>query len=218
MTICKHCNKIVPLDSLSKFGMCNSCEDKFQRMISILTQSTNIINNTKNITTLINRCHIVIDILDELKEFEHLDIIHPPPHQLINDVIEKRSGTIIEYWEDYCGKMSQKLTKYNSIDLVIKIIEDLKKLFNEYQVYIANKEKLKDAKFWIEHLIDIHITGKYNPLIDEAKEFEKNKEYGSAIVKLNEALNYFEKIKNYFEEQNQDLDIELKEWIKRLSV
>ena len=51
------------------------------------------------------------------------------------------------------------------------------------------------------------IIGRYNRLVDEAKDSKKE----LAISKLNEALKIFERYKNFFGEGNQNLDMELKE-------
>ena len=212
---CKHCS-INNTYQNSKYGLCEICDRRFQRMIIILRESTNLINTTKNIETLINRCQVALEVLERLKEFEHLNYIHPSPNQLIDDVNESRSERIFELWEKHYLSLSNKLESIHSADSKIKKVEETKILFAKSEKYFNNPEQLKEAKLWIQFLIDQHITGQYNPMINEAKEFEKNREYRLAIKKLNEALIYFRKIKPYFEEWNQNLDIELEEWIERL--
>ena len=135
---------------------------------------------------------------------------------MIDDVNESRSERIFELWEKHYLSLSNKLESIHSADSKIKKVEETKILFAKSEKYFNNPEQLKEAKLWIQFLIDQHITWQYNPMINEAKEFEKNREYRLAIKKLNEALIYFRKIKPYFEEWNQNLDIELEEWIERL--
>ena len=216
MDNCKHCGINVSY-SVSKFGMCKLCEDIFQREIQILTESKDIINHTKNTSTLLNRCQIALKVLERLKVFEHLELIHPPPAQIMKDIEEKRSEFVSEYWEDYCSELTQKLTRYESLDSVIKKIEETKSLFDKYKVHLNSQKQLNEAEHWVYFLISDHIIGGYNTLVREAKDYEKNGDNKSAVKKLNEALKCFEKTKNYFGEQNQNLDIELKDWITRIS-
>ena len=69
---CKHCS-INNTYQNSKYGLCEICDQvDFQRMIIILRESTNLINTTKNIETLINRCPSSFrSIRTTLKELEH---------------------------------------------------------------------------------------------------------------------------------------------------
>src|SRR5690606_8675431 len=102
------------------------------------------------------------------------------------------------------------LEKTNSIEKIIEQIEEAKKKFSVYKKHFINEEQYFEAEFWIEFLISQHITGKYNLIVNEANLYEKKGKKDLALIKLKEALGYFERTKIYFEEQNQNLDIELK--------
>jgi len=211
---CKQCGKKEL--SLSDLGLCDICDKSFNRYIQILEEATNILNETKNITTFTNRCNIALGVLEKLKKFDHLNYIDPSASQLIDDILEKRSSTIFEYWDEHCMELSQKLESYKSIDKIIDTIEKAKEEFLKYEEYIQESNKINEIKLSIQSLYDDHIIGGYNELVTSAKSYEKRSNNKIAIKKLKDALNIFEKYKNYFGEGNQSLGIELKEWIERL--
>jgi antitoxin component YwqK of YwqJK toxin-antitoxin module len=225
--LCKHCGKEV--QPLSKIGLCAICDYKLRANLNILGKSIDFINEAKKVKVLIlsenfdrNRnskeinkfnkiCEVALEVLEGLKEFEHLNFIEPSPSQLITDVLEKRSLYIYEYWENYCGlSLSPKLDSYTSIDKVINKVEEIKKKFIEYEKFIQEPGMVEEIKLRIQSLISDYITNKYNKLVWEAK--ESNKEL--AIKKLNEALIIFENYKYYFGDGNRSIDVELKEWIE----
>jgi hypothetical protein len=127
-----------------------------------------------------------------------------------------KSNEVFEGWSEYCVNLFQELEITKSVEKIIEQIEEAKKKFSVYKEYFINEEQFIEAEFWIEFLMSQHITGRYNLIVYEAKEYEKKGKKDLTIIKLKEALEYFERTKIYFEEQNQNLDIELKDWIERL--
>lgn len=213
---CKHCGNYG--SSLSDIGLCNNCDYIFRRNVKILTESADILNEVKNITTFINRCNVSLGVLETLKKFQHLNYIDPSPSQLVAEIIEKRSATIFNHWESHFIELSQKLESYSSTDKIIKTIEKSKNDFIKYEKLIQHQRRIADIKSLIKSLVDNHVVGRYNDLVHKAREYEKASNKKLCTKTLKKAIMIFEKNKNYFGEGNQSLGTELKEWIERLEV
>lgn len=102
MPQCKRCGKKGFFLSLHPNGLCEECNtfvvsDVYER-VRCIRDSMKVMDKSKNISTRLSRCDVILEHAQALLEYEQLGIptIDPSPSSLISELVEERDEIIIE--------------------------------------------------------------------------------------------------------------------------
>ncbi len=214
MPECKWCGKKSIFLSINSDGLCSTCANLIsfdvKQNLKIISDSLNLIKNSKNIDTKLSRCDLIMEKARSLKKYENKNIktIDPSPSVLIEQIYNLKDQIIFEQINNMINELKNK----DEITLPIKSkISEANKILTkiiEYKKYAMNIDKVEEYENKIKKYI---IETQLNMYLEEAKkaEFIGNKK--KAIEKYKEALYYLktDKIDDSLQ-QDKIKEIELK--------
>lgn len=214
MPECKWCGKKSIFLSINSDGLCSTCANSIsfdvKQNLKIISDSLNLIKNSKNIDTKLSRCDLIMEKARSLKKYENKNIktIDPSPSVLIEQIYNLKDQIIFEQINNMINELKNK----DEITLPIKSkISEANKILTkiiEYKKYAMNIDKVEEYENKIKKYI---IEAQLNMYLEEAKkaEFIGNKK--KAIEKYKEALYYLktDKIDDSLQ-QDKIKEIELK--------
>ena len=188
------------------------------RSLQIIENSKDIINKSKNFSTIQSRFDVIFENIEKLKELAQLypDITKPTPQEIEvfyrNEKETFISNFILEEVENIYKKateLSGVKTKINKINqAIVMIIDGKKELEKEESIdKLTNKEK--ELKLYVQKI-------QLDEFLDKAKKAEFMGKKAKAIDAYKEAL-YFLKTDKIDDELQQNEIKEIEEKIDKLS-
>lgn len=193
MSVCKWCRRSGWFLSVTSDGLCKKCEPAVvlavQSRHRIINDSTKIIDESKNVSTRVKRCDLVLDLLGELVKYEERGIptIQPPPGAFIRKVQVTRDEVISEGLESEVEKAKAKADLASGTKSKIGHLSKALLKIQEYEGQIGTPKLLDDLRKSVALLI--HQT-QLNGFLDEARKAEFKGQRKKALDQFQEAL-YF---------------------------
>lgn len=157
MAKCKWCGKSGIFLSLSKNGLCNTCEiivvSEIVQAQKHINESTEIIQQSANTDTIVSRFDFIVDKLKALRRFEEKGIptIIPPPSKSLEVMSSSERDNHIVYG------LEKELEKLKSALLTLKTKRGKTNSIEKFQIRCAEyRNQMKNPAILseIEELID----------------------------------------------------------------
>jgi hypothetical protein len=136
MAQCKWCNKSGWLVSVSSQGLCKDCSpavnDSIQSVKRVISQSIELLNNSKNLETKLSRMDVVLSSLQELTKYEDhgIQTLQPTAKALIAQYTPLRDQLILEglrnEYESAVKKAEVANTIKTKVNLISKVLLELR--------------------------------------------------------------------------------------------
>lgn len=191
MATCPYCNKSSWFLSLTKDGVCKDCLPivalNVSSLANVITSSEEVIESSKNISTKLSRCQVILKRLEDLAPYESKGIttISPPPSALIQIYKKKYDQIILDEIKDKLEEAEQKsqvATSYKTKEAFYqKVISKIYELKGD----LTDKSLLDNFELKTKIAINrIKLEG----FVDEAKKAEFKGRKKKALDQYLEAL------------------------------
>jgi hypothetical protein len=161
MAKCKWCDKSGLFLSLSKNGLCNTCEiivvSEVVQAQQHINASTEVIQQSSNTDTIVSRFDFIVEKLIALQRFEKKGIptLIPPPSKSLEIMTpSERDNHIVYGLEKDQEKLRHALRELKTIKGKNNAIIRFKVRCEDYKNKMLNPILLKEVEKITEHLLD----------------------------------------------------------------
>lgn len=136
--------------ALTEEGLCKYCDSNYVHELNqvgrILMESVKIVNNTKNVQTLISRMDLIVEKASRLVKYEKLNLptVEPPPTQILNDFEVERDDFILNILNDDLTKTINKLKLNPTITHIDRSFQKIFEKFEDVKEHFKNEESIRN--------------------------------------------------------------------------
>ena len=163
MASCKWCGKSGLFLSLTKNGLCKICDieivsDIFQKQM-LINDSTQIIQASENVDTIVSRFDFIVDILNSLSKYEQKGIptLNPPPSKALEIMSpSERDNHIVYGLDKEFGRLKLKVNSLKTNKAKVTNIQNFITKMENFQELMLDNTQLNKLSREVKKYLQIY--------------------------------------------------------------